>query len=549
MQKDGVVRVKETIQYDFEGVERHGIIRHIPLQYHSGGGMFRLSLSDVSVTNEKGERELVEQTKERGSIFLKIGNPNETIRGKKTYILSYTIDRAISFLEQHDELYWNAIPDAWSVPITTAIVRVHTPDGIASNVQTDCYTGTRGSTERCVQTQGKGMYVFRTGQLSPYEGMTIVVALPKGVLTPPSRWASLLALLKDNWVAGVPLLIPSIFGVLWFIRGRDPEGRGTIIPEYDVPDGLMPGELGTIVDEKAGGNELVAELIYLAKEGYLRITREEKKGWLTKNVDYTLEKVKEPDDRLLQYQKMIMNALFKPRFDVSVTSIVSLFKGAQPSSEPRKKIALSELQDQFYREYKEITTAMDNAVATKGYFVKSPMRVRGMYMGIVAILFIPFFFLVDYVTVYVIVVAGVSALVSLLFAYLMPSRTAHGVRVREHIEGLKLYLTVAEKDRLAFHHAPEKNPTQFEHFLPYAVALGIEKKWAKQFEGMTIPQPAWYNDASGGVFTAAVFADSLDDFRSVSTETLAATPHRSGGSGLGGGSVGGGLGGGGGRSW
>jgi uncharacterized membrane protein len=108
---------------------------------------------------------------------------------------------------------------------------------------------------------------------------------------------------------------------------------------------------------------------------------------------------------------------------------------------------------------------------------------------------------------------------------------------------------VTEKDRLKFHDAPKKNPKLFNKLLPYAIALGVEKEWAKQFEGMDInKETTWY--ASNQAFTAYVLADSLSSSFSTSVSSNFTPTQSSSSSGFSsGGFSGGGGGGGGGGSW
>jgi uncharacterized membrane protein len=79
------------------------------------------------------------------------------------------------------------------------------------------------------------------------------------------------------------------------------------------------------------------------------------------------------------------------------------------------------------------------------------------------------------------------------------------------------------------------------------MALGVEKQWAKQFEGIYKQNPNWYNDSSGAMFNAAVFSNSISSFSSSMNSAM--TTASSGGSGFSGGGSGGGGGGGGGGSW
>jgi uncharacterized membrane protein len=136
---------------------------------------------------------------------------------------------------------------------------------------------------------------------------------------------------------------------------------------------------------------------------------------------------------------------------------------------------------------------------------------------------------------------------------LMPQKTLKGVATKEYILGLKKYLSVAEKDRLKFHNAPDKNPQRFEKLLPYAMVLGVEKEWAEQFKDIYKQNPNWYEDRTGSpvAFNSLIFVNSLNSFSSEANSSLYSNPSSgaSGGSGFSGGGSGGGFGGGGGGSW
>ncbi len=105
---------------------------------------------------------------------------------------------------------------------------------------------------------------------------------------------------------------------------------------------------------------------------------------------------------------------------------------------------------------------------------------------------------------------------------------------------------MTEKERYEFFNNPADNPQEFMEYLPYAIAFGVEKKWAKQFASITIPQPDWYRGS--GPFVATAFADEISSF-SEKVSSAVATQRSSGSGSGGGGFSGGGSGGGGGGSW
>jgi uncharacterized membrane protein len=133
------------------------------------------------------------------------------------------------------------------------------------------------------------------------------------------------------------------------------------------------------------------------------------------------------------------------------------------------------------------------------------------------------------------------------FGWFMPRKTPLGAVVKEEIQGFKLFLSVTEEERLKFHNAPAKKPELFEKYLPYAMVLGVEKEWAKQFEGIFTEPPSWY-EGNWTTFSLVNFTSNLSSFSSTASSSMMSTPS-SGGGGFSGGSSGGGFGGGGGSSW
>jgi uncharacterized membrane protein len=143
---------------------------------------------------------------------------------------------------------------------------------------------------------------------------------------------------------------------------------------------------------------------------------------------------------------------------------------------------------------------------------------------------------------------------------LMTKRSQKGDVLVEHMKGLKMYLSFSEKERLKAHDAveapltpnatePVRDRTFFEDLLPYAIALGVEKTWAKAFSHIYEQPPEWYSGTMTN-FTALSLADSISRTTSATAKTFSA-PTSSGSSGYsgGGGFSGGGGGGGGGGGW
>jgi uncharacterized membrane protein len=140
----------------------------------------------------------------------------------------------------------------------------------------------------------------------------------------------------------------------------------------------------------------------------------------------------------------------------------------------------------------------------------------------------------------------------------MPAPTPKGQQVRTEIEGFRLYLETAEKLQLNAVEVGGKAPPpmskeRYEMFLPYAVALGVERPWTRHFERLLPKEaegyrPGWTHFSSSGGRSLSSLNSAL--VASMATGVSSALPQSSSSSGGGGGgSSGGGGGGGGGGGW
>lgn len=538
---DASISVKESIEYDFDTSTRHGIYRDIPYKYDARGGKYNLHISNISVTDHLGSPYDFTVSNKEGYKSIQIGNADELVSGVKTYVIKYKIKKAINYFDDHDELYWNVTGNKWIVPIRRARVSVFLPKDIPDDqLNASCFSGYLGAMATCdsISYGGNNGYIgsaiFSEEDLDVNEGITFALAFPKGLVYQPTSSEKFMGAIEDNLIIFLPLLVFLMMFSIWRNKGKDPKGRGTIVTEFDVPDQLTPAEVGTIVDEKCAGKEISGEIINLAVRGYLKIERVETRILLVKKVDYVFKKLKEGEDLKNKHEQFLLSGIFG---DKSV-------------------IKLSEIKDDFYDDYQLVQKRVYEAVSQKGYFFHSPQRMRlesvVKYSALMFFAFYAFSLFADMpLDAFSVFSLCLAFLIIFIFSIFMPQRTSRGVMVKEHILGFKRYLSVAEKDRMDFHSAPEKSPEQFEKFLPFAVALGVEKKWAEQFKDIYRDNPVWYTGSMGSDgFNSLALIYNLDGLNSQLNEFTTHSSAPAGGSGLsGGGFSGGGFGGGGGGSW
>jgi uncharacterized protein (TIGR04222 family) len=560
VRNDDSLRISETIVYDFGSSPHHGIYRDVPttLRYDDRNDrMYPLRVESVSAS--AGTPAQYDMSSEAGGITrIKIGDPDRTITGAHTYRIVYTVDAALNGFPDHDELYWNAIGDEWSVPVLNGQVTVTTPGPIK---QVGCLAGPTSSYLTCDRTKVKGDVArFWQSSLSPYEALTVVISLPKGVVDAPvprleERWSLDRAFSRSPTALGstaalMALIALAIGWVLW-TRGRDRRfvgspvdqvmgntggddqavplfERGVTPVEFAPPEELRPGQVGTIVDERANTLDVTATIVDLAVRGFLTIEEIPKEGWFGKP-DWMLHRTDRADSDLLPYERTLLTSLFEAGSDVELSSLKRTFS-----------THLQKVEEQLYAD-----------AVHRGWFLKRPDKVRAAWTAIgvlVLVLGLGITFVLARWTHagLVGIPVALGGLLLIVGGRWMPSRTAKGTAIARRVGGFRTVIETAETHMSRW--AEQENV--FTRLLPYAVVFGCTDKWAQAFEGLAQmpPDTTWY--LSSRPFIYADFGRTMNDFSVTTAGTIASTPSGSGSSGFGGGGFsGGGGGGGGGGSW
>ncbi|HPI66953.1 MAG TPA: DUF2207 domain-containing protein [bacterium] len=542
IQRDGSLVVKEVIVYDFGISLRHGIYRNIPYRYQNKYGQRNLDIKVLTVTNWDGEPINYLTSIIEGEIYsIKIGDVNKTVNGEKVYVITYRVEGALNYFEDHDELYWNVTGNDWQVNMRGTIkAQIELPNNFSEQdeINYNCYTGIKGAQEKDCQVEwaeNKLEISYTKLELIAGQGLTVAVGWPKGLVNQPSQTDKIWKVIKDNGIVLLPILIFIGLYLYWRRYGRDPEGQGTIVPEYEPPKGMLPAEGEVVYKEAADTPGITATIIDLARRGYLILKEKDDKvlGLKISN-DWQLIKT-ENNNGLIGFEEKLFKAIFQEK----------------------KEMLLSELKSEFEITHQIRTVKEDicQLAAEKKWFVKNPQKARLKFTVISVLilfaLFFPFYlFLILNPGILTIGSFIITVLLIVFWGALMPKRTKEGVLMKEKLEGFKLFLSMTEKDRVKFHFSPSAHPEKFAEYLPWAIIFGVEKEWAEVFRGIDLPQPDWYEGKWTGNFTALALANSLGSFSNSLGGIVHGASAASGGSGLsGGGFSGGGFGGGGGGSW
>src|SRR5690606_10480488 len=348
--------------------------------------------------------------------------------------------RQLGFFDDHDELYWNAIGHGWAFPIERGSVEVRLPQAVpTADMEALAYTGAQGergtAAEASLPTPGVARWQL-TAPLAPGEGLTIVLSFPKGLVAEPTRGQRMRWFLADNravLVALAGLLLLAGFCLQrWYRVGRDPRS-GVVIARYEPPEDHTPGGLRYLVKMAADMRGFSADVLALAVDGQLRIERAGKRGtgaWSLHRIAGGMP----PRDGPLG---AMAGALFAEGRDA-----LELDKDNAGALQKIHSAHIDALQER-YKPSMFRTNSGSVGIAALIALVST-----GLAFGVSGGAGIP-------------AILGCAVLMLVLviwFAFAVRAPTPAGRKLLDEIEGLKLYLGVAEKEDLARIQGPGAEP-------------------------------------------------------------------------------------------
>ena len=600
VEPEGALTVIETISVIARGDRiRRGIYREFPTEYTTPAGhRVRTGFTVLAVErNGRAEPYHIKQMSNGTRIY--IGDPDVLLKpGPATYTLTYRTDRQIGFFPEYDELYWNVTGNGWIFPIDQASAAVSLPPA-AEILQHSVYTGSQGSTAENAEVTAATDHTisFRTTEpLAPHQGLTIAVAWPKGVVKQPDLADKTAYFLGNNLAVpagSAALLVLLIYYLtVWTRVGRDPT-VGVIIPRFEPPRDFTPAAARFIMRMGFDDKSFSAALISMAVKNYLHIREQDN--------TFTLSRTDNADSAALSRgERKLAAKLFEDSGSLEIKQI----------NHRRLQEAMSALEKSLEVDFEAIhfrrnslyllpgltitllligaiiITAHDRAgagfiavwlsiwsaacyalilraisswkTASAGGFslagTGGALLVTLFAAPFLAGWFFGFFALISFASTGSAAILLALLGLNILFYHLLKAPTLHGRKIMDQLEGLRLYLAVAEKERLNLLNPPTKTPALFEKFLPWALALDVEQQWSEQFSevldraaaGQQDYSPAWYHGSRP--FSSHGFGTTMGSALTSQISSSSRAPGSSSGSG-GGGSSGGGGGGGGGGGW
>jgi hypothetical protein len=498
---DGVVHAKETIVYEFAGgreIERSFVTR---TRYDDTRDRL-FEIENVKASSPDGGPARSSLTREGDRTVVRLSGGG-ALTGRRTVTLRYDVLGGISPMGAGDELRWTAV-GGWAVPVDSAKVSVEA-GAVVRNL--NCFAGALGSSVGCTQfftnhTHTRGEFAQRA--MLPQDHMTVVVGYSGGMSKAEPLFEkrhTLATAFTVNTVTagsllGLLVLLLGGLGLLYQLRGRDArtvsrkaaEGDHTPVTgmSFEPPDGVRPGQIGTLIDEQADVIDVTATIVDLAVRGYLLVEEHAR--------DWSLRKLERPTDDLLPYERTLFDALFSGR----------------------DSVRLSELGGTFAADLARVRGALYDDVVKQGWFTRRPDTVRTRWttigmaltaLGVVGTVALALF--TDLALTGLAVVIGGAAL-SVGGQY-MPAKTSRGATVLAHTIGFRAYLTRGE----AVDVEPRQRIAMFSRYLPYAIVFDNVQKWAKTVEDAGARAEGadnlyWYEGPAE--WDLSSFADSMRTF-------------------------------------
>jgi hypothetical protein len=486
LERDGSLSVTEQVFVQ----ARKTMTRRAPLRIKAGDEQDRVfTIRDVKVTGNA-------TTEVTGDEFV-------MTFGEGATTVTYKVDGTVTDVSGHQEARWQ-VASGWDTKVRLLRASFIAPDQPEAVV---CLAGAFGTDSPCRSALTDSSQVLRVVQegLPAGERIDLTVNLPAGTVGANARYddiattnAFALTTASGVGLGGLVLLLIGGFVLLWLARGRDARALATDVGPVELlmtgdggrvafasPDGVLPGQVGTVVDERVDVADVTATVVDLAVRNYLSVREVGPEEWV-------LVRRNPPDTALTDYERAVYQQVLGDAGEVPLTAL---------------RVDLSVVREAMYAD-----------VVTRQWFARRPDHDRSLW-SLVGILLA----VVGAAATVVLALTVGHALLGLalvvgglglaLGARMMPARTKRGSVLVQQVRGLLNYLRTTDAGSIP----PADREMVLSRSLPYAVVLGEVDGWVRRFTDLdtsadSTPGIYWYETDTPAEFPArfAAFLLTLD---------------------------------------
>lgn len=497
------LRVVESVTAEFPDFNQNkGICRQIPYTNQDGKNT---TLSSLSRDNIKllrnGAPEPIYSIEKVDNFYNVCTGTEEYVLGSQTYTFEYEFEKVVTDFKDYQELYWDTNGNGAVQRFNKVTARVHFDNSTKDYAtgKTWCYVGKYGEKgqDRCTTTEIEDGVQFSANSLMSHENLTFDIELKPDsfVVPPPAKNYAYV------WITVITGLICLYFIGLFvrkFIRTREKANyyKGLFVkPEYQPHKNYSLAEMTEVYLGKKKDVK-VALLLEMLVKHEVELKKNDNKKWSVI--------LKRPVDGEYLDLLRILNGWSKPEIGEEIeikrhtanSSLISLKKSME------QKI-LSDLKaDKLVEEKYQIGDSskrgiMNIIVSSIIFALIANMAwffLLGIMQGLMGLdsaygaefVFYDYFYVVSMIMI----VGAVIICVALndntqKFATL----TREGLEASRYMEGLELYIRMAEADRMKFLQSVDGADVSatgidklYEKLLPYAAVFGLEESWMNEMK-------------------------------------------------------------------
>lgn len=432
----------------------------------------------------------VQSVREGTSITYYFSRPIKDAR--QQFTISYTVNGALRVYEGGDQIWWTAIPsEHFGFSIGSSTITVVMPDGFVPREGIDPVE-TYGAPST-IRVAGNTITATATRQIGGSERFEIRAQFPHNPNARVPAWQAdfdsrrqfeeTVKPLIDLGLIGISLLLALggpllVFGI-WYTRGRDPKVGP--VPRFlsELPSNLPPAVVGTLVDEKADLRDVLSTVVDLARRGYIVFEEDRTQGLIFgigAKTTFTFKRTDKALNDLRPFEKKIISKVFGKNLERTLDSLKNKFYQYIP-----------QLQDDLYDE-----------LVKQELFTSKPSTTRSFWGAIgggtffaAAVLGFLLFDQIEKISGLLLCLPaslGVAGAVAGLVGQYMPAKTRKGAEEAAKWRAFREYLVNLEK-----YQNVEEASANFDAYLPYAVAFGLDRSWIRKFSKVqSLDVPVWY---------------------------------------------------------
>jgi hypothetical protein len=415
------------------------------------------------------------------------------------------VDGTVTDTAGNQQVRWQ-VASGWDTKVRLLRASFIAPNQPESVV---CLAGAFGTDSPCRSALTDSSQVLRVVQegLPAGERVDLTVNLPAGTVGANAAFddiattsAFALTAASGAGLGGLVLLLIGGFVLLWLARGRDARALAADVGPVELlmtgdggrvafasPDGVLPGQVGTVVDERVDVADVTATVVDLAVRNYLAVRETGPRDWV-------LVRRNPPDVALTAYERTVYEQVLGDAPEVAVSAL-------------RGRVDLS-----------AVRAAMYTDVVSRNWFARRPDHDRSLWslvgvllavVGVAATVVLAL--TVGHALLGLVLVVGGLGLA--LGARMMPARTKRGSVLVQQVRGLLNYLRTTEVSAIP----PADREMVLSRSLPYAVVLGEVDGWVRRFGDLDTaadgtPGIYWYETDTPAEFPQrfAAFLVALD---------------------------------------